>query len=503
MSQPRWIRFRRSNKAAPVLLLLRLGCALLICSALLLPRNARAQGLDMGIPELRAANPAMTGSGVSILQVEAIFTGNNDWEVDPGSVNQPVSNFTYISGSGTSTTYPNDLGIASGHANSVADNLYGDTNTSDPEGIAYGISHVYNYEADYYANDLVINNGGPSPAEIVNQSFIFIGTTSSDQMQLDQGYDNYADTYGTLFVDGAGNGGQVSSPASAYNCIAVGDYMGNSSSGNYDGRSKPDIVAYTPSEPETSFATPCASGAAAILLQAAQEGLAGTSAQTESDAGDARVLKALLLNGATKTPGWKSTVADPETTPLDPVTGAGLLNVDNSYLNLIAGEHPSSATTAGPAAALSSGSLLPAEGWDLNTLANTGSNGTYLDESAHYLVDLSGPTGSTFTLTATLIWWIELNQDNINNFYLYLFDSTTGQELDASLSTIDNVQEIYIQNLPPGDYDLAVTKSATAMVSQTDTYALAYNFETVPEPSTALLLLPGAALLALARRRRF
>src|SRR6185436_17639641 len=96
--------------------------------------------------------------------------------------------------------------------------------------------------------------------------------------------------YGTVFVCGAGNGGPVSSPATAYNVIAVGAYGGPSSSSTVDGRSKPDITAPASF---TSFSTPLVSGAAALLSQAAarNDGGAGTAVS----AGDVKTIKALLL----------------------------------------------------------------------------------------------------------------------------------------------------------------------------------------------------------------
>ncbi|MGA3171004.1 MAG: S8 family serine peptidase [Chthoniobacteraceae bacterium] len=468
--------------------------------------SARAQDAqyDLGIPELRALNPSLTGSGITVIQAEAQATDNNDWEVDPSSTGQPLSKFVYISGSGTSTDFPNDLGISSGHAGFVGDNFYGDTNTADPEGVAYGVSQIYNYEADYFVNDIIIGGSSALPAEIVNQSFIAV-TDTGTQALIEEAYDNYADTYGTLFVSGAGNGGLVDAPASAYNGIAVGSDNSGSSSGTYDGRSKPDIVAVSLNPGgETSYTTPLVSGAAALLLQAAQDGDAGSSPQTESDASDARVLKALLLNGATKPAGWKSTVpaADYDTTPLDPITGAGILNVYNSYQNLIAGEHSYSTSLSGPVQYTTGGAVEPDEGWDLNTLTNSFSNGAYVDQSNHYLFDLSASAAPEFTLTATLIWWRELDQTEINNLYLYLFDTDTGQTVACSISTIDNTQEIYCQDLAPGDYDLAVVKSGSNAVSTSDTYALAFNFAPVPEPSAGLLLAPGIAILCFFSHRK-
>ena len=233
---------------------------------------------DLGIPELRQLEPTLTGSGITVAQVEAQATGNYDFEVSPGSLNQPASKFIYISGSGTSTTYPNDVGNTSDHAHYVGENFYGDEVTSDPEGIAYGVSTIYNYEADYFVNTVIASGTfGAIPMEIVNQSFI-VSTDTGTQAEVEQDYDNYAAKYGTLFISGAGNGGLVSAPASAYNGIGVGgiDNGADSSSGTYNGRSKPDIVA-TSDDPssDTSYTTALVSGAATLLLQAAQLGDAG------------------------------------------------------------------------------------------------------------------------------------------------------------------------------------------------------------------------------------
>jgi hypothetical protein len=185
------------------------------------------------------------------------------------------------------------------------------------------------------------------------------------------------------------------------------------------------------------------------------------------------------------------------------VTGAGILNVYNSYENLAAGEHAFSVTTTGPVAPVSSGAIEPDEGWDLETMANVFSAeaGTYLDEANHYSFDLSAETAPEFTLTATLIWWRELDQTNINNFFLYLFDTDTDTTVAASLSTIDNVQEIYAPDLAPGDYDLAVVKSGSAVVSATDTYALAFDFAPVPEPGAPWLAMAGGVAVIVSRRK--
>ena len=237
-------------------------------------------------------------------------------------------------------------------------------------------------------------------------------------------------------------------------------YGGLSSVGpTYDGRSKPDITAPASA---TSFSTPQVSGAAAILLQAAERGDAG--AGTESDASDSRVLKALLLNGAVKPQGWANT----PTAPLDPRYGAGIANVYNSYLNLKAGEYASSGVTSGSVGSIRTGTIVPDEGWNLATITSlssvSGTDTTYTTESDHYLFDLSAATARDFRLTCTLTWWRQFGETAINNLDLYLFNASTGTTIAMSDSTVDNVQELYPMHdgeplaLAPGEYDIVVAK---------------------------------------------
>src|SRR5207248_2857450 len=115
---------------------------------------------------------------------------------------------------------------------------------------------------------------------------------------LNTNYDDYAAQYGTLFVSAVGNGDiPVAPPSTCFNGIGVGVYGGPSSAGpTDDGRCKPDIISPGgPPGTQTSFSTPFVSGAAAVLLQAANRGDGGGNTNA---AGNARTLKALLLNGA-------------------------------------------------------------------------------------------------------------------------------------------------------------------------------------------------------------
>src|SRR5581483_11390992 len=107
------------------------------------------------------------------------------FEVNPAVVGQPVSLFTYINSSGTtSTTFPNGVGSESGHADGVAWNFYGATN-----GVAPEVNHVDNYEVNWFIGHFVANKL-PIPARVVNQSF----ANNVYDPAMDQIYDDYAVT---------------------------------------------------------------------------------------------------------------------------------------------------------------------------------------------------------------------------------------------------------------------------------------------------------------------
>jgi hypothetical protein len=305
--------------------------------------------------------------------------------------------------------------------------------------------------------------------------------------------------------------GAPTSPGTMYNGIGVNVYLGTGTNKagapngpTSDGRSKPDICA--PPEAsyleDTSYVTPAVAGAAAVLVQAGARGDAGSSTQTETDAQDPRTIKALLLNGAVKPSDWTHT----STTPLDPSYGAGILNIYNSYLQLQAGQY--SYTTNAATVSLGAGALPPAgvagnvsslSGWDFNTITSTHTT----DSVNHYFFNLT--SASAYDLTATLDWNIHTNQSSINKLFLYLYNVNTDTMIDESISTVDNVQELYDLNLPAGRYDLEVYKNGgipgVTDVSNTETYAMAFDFTPVPEPSSALLLC-GVSLVLLKRQRR-
>jgi len=424
----------------------------------------------VGLTALRQVDPTLNGTGVRVTQVEApYYTGLTPpyaFEVVPVFVGQPVSLFTYYSGLGTATSYPNPVGTNSDHAVSVGGNFYGPAN-----GLATNISHVDNYEASFFYNSK-ISVGAAIPARVVNQSFNFL---SAGQAAIETAYDNYVVSHKTLFLTGAGNSGSINTnpPATCYNGLAVAVSDGSSAVGpTSDGRCKPDLTS--PGSGATSFSTPHVAGAAAILLQAAIRGDGGANSALATNV---IATKALLLNGAVKPADWTNGTA----TPLDARYGAGVLHVFNSWMQLHGGQHgpvQSSTNTSGSAHppgnnATNEPSLT---GWDYNTTMSTSAT---QDKINHYYFHLTG--SNAYTLTSTLVWNRQSGKTTVNNLDLFLFNTANSNLVLASTSVVDNVEHLFSPQLAPGRYDLQVLKrGSSTQISAAETYALAFEFFSVP-----------------------
>lgn len=435
-----------------------LGCSLQV------PGFAAAPD-TVGATPVRNEDATLVGTGIRVAQPEA-SEAPSAWEVNPASVGQPVALFNWISSGGTTNDFPNALGVASGHAGAVGYNFYGGF-----EGVAPGVASVDNYEAGYFVTTII-----PSltaiRAQVVNQSFVGglslpLGQSSESQ------YDAYVASYNTVIVSGVGNGGAPQQPATAYNVIAVGAFGGASSIGptTNGGRAKPDLTA--PAD-VTSFSTPLVSGIAAMLFQAGARNDAG--AGTAGAATNAMTLKALLLNGAIKPAGW----TNGPTSPLDARYGAGLANAYNSWRQLRGGkrafiESTSPAAGSHPPGA-NSGNIAVTRGWDYTTVTA----GFVNDGVNHYYFSLDAAAAARFSLTATLVWQRHAGQSSINDLDLFLYRTSTSNQVAASQSTVDNVEHLFLAGLPAGRYDLQVLKHAgLSTPSPTENYALAFDFEPV------------------------
>ncbi len=421
---------------------------------------------SIGANLLQTLTTNLNGEGIWVAQAEADVNTNQppSFEVNPVAAGNPTVPFSYNSSLGMAAIFPNPVGAESWHANQVGAIFYGLSG-----GVATNLAHVDNYDADYFVNSLVAK-GVPINDRVVNQSFIFTGVTIAQQQMIDSAYDNYADQFSTLFVSGIGNGGPVNPPATCYNGIGVAAYGGSSSVGPTpdNGRAKPDITAPSGA---TSFSTPQVAGAAALLLQA---GLRGDGGPDTNSASDSRTIKAVLLNGAVKPADWTNTT----TSPLDPRYGAGVLNVFNSYQQLAGGEQGytlfSSVPTNSPhPPVVAPGGVGQLSGWDFDTInSDTNSDGVN-----HYFFDVTNNDGgAAFTATATLVWNRKNGQNAINNLDLFLYDAGTGKLIASSTSPVDNVEQLFVVQLPPGRYDLQVLKHGGATVTTAETYALAFEF---------------------------
>lgn len=442
--------------------------------AILLPGGemARASNLDtIGVTLLRAMTTNLNGAGINVGQAEAGEGSTTNWQVNPGAVGQPTNLFTYFSGTlpyllvSSANTFPNSLGDDSNHANTVAGRLFGLAG-----GVATNVAHVNNYEANTFFN-YYVNKGNAISERIVNQSF----TYGTNDTSIDQAYDNYAAQKGVLFVSGAGfPNNPVWTPATCYNGLGVGTAAYDTPIGpTPDGRSKPDLIA--PMDSETSYTTPQVAGAAVLLMQA---GLRGDGGSATNLAVDIRTLKALILNGAIKPIGWTNSPA----TPLNSRYGAGMLNVFNSYQQLVGGKRGYvTSTTVGvggvhpPTGATGTVSVL--NGWDFNT-NTSGTFPTQFDAVNHYYFNLTNNLpGAKFIATATLVWNRQSGQSAINDLNLFLYNCANSNLVACSTSRVDNVEHLFHTNLPQGRYDLQVWKAGgSGIVSAPEPYALAFAF---------------------------
>jgi hypothetical protein len=432
--------------------------------------TAQAQNLDtIGVTLLQSVTTNLNGSGIRVAQPEAGLDTNVPavfWQVNPAVVGQPTSRFTYISSGGSASTFPNSLGSESSHADSVGENFYG-----WGSGVATNVAHVDNYDADYFYNNIISARTPPNiNDQVVNQSFTFGNVPASEQEPIDTNYDNYAAQYNTLFVSAANNGGSVSPPGTAYNCIGVGAYGGSSSVGPTvdNGRAKPDITAPAG---VTSFSTPQVAGAAAVLLQA---GLRGDGGSNTNAAADIRTVKALLLNGAVKPADWTNVAPS----PLDYRYGAGVLNVFNSYEQLAGGKQgyivSTSVITNSPHLPTgATGTIGVLSGWDFNTNMSSAT----ADTVNHYYFNVTnGANNALFTATATLVWDRHKGKTNINNLDLFLYDALSSNLVACSTSLVDNVEHLWLPQLPQSRYDLQVLKHGGTTVTTNEAYALAWTF---------------------------
>jgi hypothetical protein len=216
---------------------------------------------------------------------------------------------------------------------------------------------------------------------------------------------------------------------------------------------KPDIVAPGAA---TSWATPVVAAAAALMQQVAAE----PPLSSNPSAADPTVIKAVLMAGAVHSETWSNAPTasgdsrGEAVRPLDPIFGAGVVNVDRAHRILTGGEQDGSL-------AVPEDATLRAAGWDYTQIA-AGTN-------THWRLRLYD-AAPEFSVIAT---WRRLPSSNfavapsVPTIRLRLFrvEGTTLIPLTgedgpayyesgnvASTSAPDNVQHIYVRGLAAGEY---------------------------------------------------
>lgn len=421
-----------------------------------------------------------TGVGVAVAVSEA-------WVNSTDGVPSYLPDFASPQFSGKTFTDASGLtSEVSGHSHGVTTLFVGNTGS-----IAPGVTNITVYQADDWLDRVMGFTSGADPAvqsySVMNSSWIGDDTTPNAINYL-QRVDYMVDRDDVLVVGGAANGSGAAVPdllSNGYNSLIVGLTNGNHSHGltsiNGAGRAVPHIVA--PAS-VTSNSTPMVSSAAALLHQRA----AGT------DAARSETMRAVLMAGATKDEfaGWDRTT----TRPLDEQFGAGELNVYNSYMILEGGQFAGAETAPTFSVGLS--------GWDYVSEISEGDTLFYnftIDDN-FVLDDLS--IALNWNLSITDLNSSDLVFDpsvSLANLDMRFYDSTLGFQdslLDASLSTVDNLEYIYLTGLQSGVYTLEITSTSGA-----SDFGLAWSgsVSAVPEPATWGLLAASASLLIYRRRR--
>ncbi|NQV35337.1 MAG: S8 family serine peptidase [Phycisphaeraceae bacterium] len=470
----------------------------------------------VGIYDLRAQDPNLTGQGVrvGVIARSVNYDGDtvlNDYQ--PNTVHEAFSSANFgLFDDGTSE--PN----VSFHASAVCSILFGQEEwvDSDQWGLFRYQGAVPDAQAKVYELNYFLKTTAVEPDLDLGLDVISLSWGWDGEDWWTRYFEALAQHQGIPVVASIGNGDDAYHrplyPGASANVIGVGvvdsvttanmqtamEFFGlprpeHSSCGPTDDhRAKPDLVApshclvASPEDANTyeatgnwsSYAAPVVSGVVGMLVQKA--GMDSSLSAAVSRRGGNLVIKSLLMTGATKLPFWHKGeigLEDDHDTPLDHVQGAGMVNAMASYDLLTAGQQATGLTTP--------------RGWDLNELSTPSPFQVYefsvndadqmitatLNWNRHY--DLTGQFNRQTAKNTDLrleLWAVDPN------------DPGRDEMIDHSDSLIDNVEHLH-SSAREGytRYQLVVvmhTEDATTPLSER--YALAWSVTEQPDQNDLL-----------------
>lgn len=387
-------------------------------------------GLTALQSELGTAIP--TGADIPILLSEASTSSTSVVYLPQGTTG--TDPFAGVGAFAGKTIYPESgASNTSGHAASVLTSFCGVGQSMAP-----GVTEIHAFLADDFAGYLYANDPPPVfPGSVQNHSWVGSFGDSAIDTNVLRKLDFMIERDGNVVTTPLANGGGMYALlANAYNSISVGVRSGNHphTGSNLDGngRMKPDLVV---NQSFTSFAGPSVAGAAALLLDAIRPAF--------PDADDPRVVKAILIAGASKQnlPQWHRTAASK---PYDDTFGGGELNISNAYHILVEGRQTASVSNE-----------RSTRGWDRGTSTTATPQRWFFSVPA-------GTWANTFSATVT--WHRRFDSGiaspTLANLDLRLVKSSAfvpGATVDQSVSSVDNVEHLFLRNLPAGQYAIEVS----------------------------------------------
>lgn len=287
----------------------------------------------------------------------------------------------------------------------------------------------------------------------------------------------------------------VSAPAEQ---VALAYYGGQTGS-NIEGALTPTEATdfyFVFNQAGTSFAAPVVAGGIALLKDVSYSPFYYAD---KPESRDTRVIKAVIMAGATPTDGWDNGQANEDgvittTQSLDYTTGAGRLNLDRSVQLYVfgTGDVPGNG-----------GGNITAQGWDKGVVPLNGANDYFL----------SGSLPLNFELTVSLNWFVNrsfnsatqaASEDSFANLNLSIWSVVGGSPdtlIAQSVSLYNNTEFLRLTLTGTDSYAIRVSFDEKIYdlsgLLTNETYGLAWTTQSVPEPGGMTLLVIGALFLVI------